>query len=386
MSLAAIVAIAGAGIAVAALVASAAILRTVRRHSRLLEREIERGRAQFDAVVAQEVATRAEELNRVLARMRAESLSMFTEEERRIAEERRRDVAERERDASIRLGEQLADVQRAVEGRLGDWSADIERLQTGLADELKKVGVRQRQLMTEVEARIGQDAEGLKSEIEEQRGVIGRLRQELNKAAHEIVQSASAELEQHAAERRRALQEIADRLRDRERDLKEVVEREGGEAAQRIQAALGDIERRQGEQLQRVVARAAARYSEAANQQFETTIRSAREEAARRLGRELDLAVERFAREAEAVLSDRVNHVADAAGRRVEERLVRLRSNLERQREDALTTIGSRAHEFELGLRERLHEISAEAESERAVLEGRLRELARRVEELSARI
>lgn len=386
MSLAAIVAIAAAGIAVAALIAAVAILRAVHRHSRLLEREIERGKAQFDAVVAQEVATRAEELNRVLARMRAESLSLFTEEERRIAEERRRDVAERERDASARLAEQLVEVQGAVESRLGNWSADIERLQSGLADELKKVGERQRQLMTEVEARIGQDAEGLKIEIEEQRGVIGRLRQELNKAAHEIVQSASAELEQHAAERRRALQEIADRLRDRERELKELVEREGSDAAQRIQAGLGDIERRQSEQLQRVVARSAARYSEAANQQFEATIRAAREEAARRLGRELELAVERFAREAEAVLTDRVNQVTDAAARRVEERLVRLRSNLERQRDDALATIGSRAHEYEVGLRERLHEISAEAESERAVLETRLRDLSRRVEELAARI
>jgi uncharacterized membrane protein YhiD involved in acid resistance len=140
VSLAAIVAVAAAGVAVAALIAAVVILRAVHRHSHLLEREIERGRAQFDAVVAQEVATRAEELNRVLARMRAESLSLFTEEERRIAEERRRDVAERERDASARLGEQLVEVQRSVEARLADWSADIERLQSGLADELKKVG------------------------------------------------------------------------------------------------------------------------------------------------------------------------------------------------------------------------------------------------------
>jgi hypothetical protein len=386
VTIAAIVAVAAAVLAVAALVASVVLLRSLRGNSRLLEREIERGKAQFDQIVAAEVTARAEELNRVLARMRAEALTLFTDEERRIAETRRLEVAEREREANAQLMEKLVDVQRAVEARLGNWSADVERLQGGLADELKRVEAKQRQLMAEVEARIGQDAEGLTGEIEEQRAVIGRLRQELNRAAHEIVQSASSELEQHAAERRRALQEVADRLRARERDLKEIVEREGGEAAQRIQAALGDIERRQVEQLQRVVARASARYSEAASQQFEGTIRAAREEAARRLGRELDLAVERFARQAEAVLADRVNHVTNAAAQRVEERLSRLRANLERQRDDALGTLGDRAHEVEVGLRERLHEIAAQAESERAVLDARLHDLARRLDELTARI
>ena len=69
-----------------------------------------------------------------------------------------------------------------------------------------------------------------------------------------MMQQANAELEQHAAERRRALHEVADRLRKRERDLQEVAEREGNDAAQRIQIALGDVERRQVEQLQRIVA------------------------------------------------------------------------------------------------------------------------------------
>ena len=45
---------------------------------------------------------------------------------------------------------------------------------------------------------------------------------------------------------------------------------------------------------------------EAAATQFDGMIRTAREEAARRLARELDLAVERFAREAESVLAERV--------------------------------------------------------------------------------
>jgi vacuolar-type H+-ATPase subunit E/Vma4 len=133
------------------------------------------------------------------------------------------------------------------------------------------------------------------------------------------------------------------------------------------------------------VQRETTRYSEVASQQFDTTIRSAREEAARRLNRELDLAVERFAREAEGVLTERLNHVSDAAAQRVEERLARLRAALERQREDALNSLEDRAHQVESSLRERLHEIATDAEAERAVLEARLHELARRVDELTAK-
>ena len=171
----------------------------------------------------------------------------------------------------------------------------------------------------------------------------------------------------------------------RERDLQEIVEREGNDAAQRIQLAFGDIERRQIDQMQRLVSRETTRYSEAATQQFDTAIRTAREEAARRLSRELDLAVERFAREAEGVLAERLNHVSDNAAKRVEDRLSRLRSGLERQRDEALTSLEERAHQVEAALRERLNEIAADAESERTVLDSRLQDLARKFDELITR-
>jgi type IV secretory pathway VirB4 component len=178
---------------------------------------------------------------------------------------------------------------------------------------------------------------------------------------------------------------VADRLRKRERDLQELVEREGNEATQRIQIALGDIERRQVEQLQRIVSRETTRYAESASIQFDSTIKSAREEAARRLSRELDLAVERFSREAEGVLTERLNHVSDAAAQRVEDRLARLRAALERQRDDALRSLEDRSHDVESSLRERLAEIASDAEAERAVLEARLHDLSRRLDELAAR-
>jgi uncharacterized phage infection (PIP) family protein YhgE len=382
---AAIVAVAAAGFAGLALLLCVWVWHKVRTHERLLEREIERGKTAFDDVVAQEISSRAAELENTLARARADSLSQLADEERRIAEERRRDVAERERDATAHLGEQLMQAQAAVEQRLGDWQNDIDKLQQGLSDELKRIEAKQRQLMAEVESKIGQDAEGLQSEIEEQRTLITRLRADLKRSAEEVSLQANAELEQHAAERRQALHEVADRLRKRERDLQELVDRESNDAAQRIQVALGDIERRQVEQLQRIVSRETTRYAEAASLQFDNAIKSAREEAARRLSRELDLSVERFAREAEGVLTERLNVVSDAAAQRVEERLARLRSALERQRDDALLSLEDRAHQVESGLRERLREIATDAESERAVLDGRLHELSRRLDELTAR-
>jgi hypothetical protein len=385
MTATAIVAVVAAVAALLALAAAIVVLRKVRAHERLLEREIEHGKAAFDEVVATEVAQRTEELERTMARLRADALSALAEEERRIAEDRRRDVAERERDATARLMEQLVVAQTGVEERLGDWASDVEKLQAGLADDLKRIEVRQQQAMAELESKLGLDADRLQGSVEEQRQLVARQRAELARATQELMQQATAELEQHAAERRRALHEVADRLRKRERDLQEIVEREGSDAAARIQVALGDVERRQVEQLQRIVQRETTRYSESASQQFDTSIRGAREEAARRLSRELDLAVERFAREAEGVLTERVNHVSDAAAQRVEERLARLRAALERQRDDALNSLEERAHQVESTLRERLHEISTDAEAERAVLEARLHELARRLDELTAR-
>jgi hypothetical protein len=382
---AAIVAVVAAGLAGIALIACVLVLRKVKSHERLLDRTIERGRAAFDEVVTQEIERRASELEMTLARARADSISQLVDEERRIAEERRRDVAERERDATGRLGEQLMQAQAAVDQRLMDWQSDVEKLKQGLDEELKRIEARQRQLMADVESKIGQDAEALNADIEEQRNVIGRMRADLKRAADEVAQQANTELDQHAAERRHALHDVADRLRRRERDLQELVEREGNEAVQRIQLALGDIERRHVEQLQRTVSRDTTRYAEAAALSFDTAIKAAREEAARRLSRELDLSVERFSREAEGVLTERLNAVTEAAASRVEERLSRLRSALERQRDEALVSLEDRAHQVESSLRERLREIAADAESERVVLDGRLHELGRRLDELATR-
>ena len=114
MTPATITAVVSALVAVAALFGSIVVLRKVREQQHQLEREVDRGKAEFDRVVADELEQRTEELSNILARSRADTMSLLAEEERRIAEERRRDVAERERDASARLGEKLVAVQRTV--------------------------------------------------------------------------------------------------------------------------------------------------------------------------------------------------------------------------------------------------------------------------------
>jgi hypothetical protein len=201
----------------------------------------------------------------------------------------------------------------------------------------------------------------------------------------ETIAAGNQELESFGAHRRRALHELNDRIRSRERSLAEQIEREEAEAMQRIHATFADVERRQIEQLERIVSRATASYSEAAGQQFADAIRAAREDAAVRLSRELDRAVQAFAREAESVLAERLPHVGDVGAQRLEKRLDQIRSRLERQQHDAIGKFDQRIATAEQELRRRLDLLAADAEAERAVLEARLQELARRIEDAIAR-
>jgi len=269
------------------------------------------------ALIEREAEERGAELQRTLAIARAESTALLAQEERRLAEERRREFAEREAAASAELSRRLIEMQQVVEERLNAWGADLERAQQTLTDEVTRLEQRRRQVVAELEARMTADAERIGSESQDQHAQVARLREELDRAAREALVSATNELEQHAAERRRALHEVAERLRRRERELSEQIEREQTEATRRVEAMFVDIERRQVEQLERTVRRESARLSEAAATQFEATIKTAREEAARRLARELERAVNIFAREGERVLAERLAELGDTGMRRV---------------------------------------------------------------------
>lgn len=349
--------------------------------SRRVDAEAARSERRLRELVAAQTQASADEIERLLARARADTLSLLAEEERRIAEERRRDLAERERVAGAEFTEALAAAQQRVEVRLTGWTEDLERAQQNLASQLARLAERQRQLIAEAEARIASDSERLMSTADDQRAAIVRLREELVTAAEQIVAEAEGELESHAAERRRALHELSERLRRRERELAERVEREETEAVQRITSGFADLERRAIDQLERANERAWTRFSEAAALQFGEAIKQAREDAARRLARELDRAVESFSREASRVLAEQVSQVAETGAQRLEKRMSRVAAGIERQRDELVASLAQRLAETESDFRRQLQGIAAEAEAERVAIRARVEELARRVED-----
>src|SRR5215211_5867837 len=120
-------AVPAAGLTTSLLAAAAAI--GVRRgvlYARRIDAEIEKGEARLAEVLARGVDERAEELERFLARARAESLSLIGREERRIVDSRRAAIAEREQAAARELSESLEQTQRRVEQRLAAWGEDLE--------------------------------------------------------------------------------------------------------------------------------------------------------------------------------------------------------------------------------------------------------------------
>jgi hypothetical protein len=374
-------AVPAAGMTVSLLAAVAAIgVRRGVRYARTVEAEIEKAEARLSTVVAHDAEARAAELERVLARARSESRSLIVDEERRIAESRRAAIAQREQAAAHELNDALAETQRRVEQRLAAWSEDLERAQANLFDQVQTLAGRQRRLIQEAEERLAADAERLESESEGQRGAFVKLREEVERATEQAMANARAELETHTAERRRALHELSERLRLRERELHEALEREQTEAAQSIQAAFKDVERRLVERLERVVERTTAQYADAAALQFADTIKRSREDSAKRLSRELERAVETFAREAEGMMSERLANVGQGAAQRLDRRLTEAEAAIDTRRDEVVTALEQRLAAAERELRQRLEELAADGEAERGVLEARLFELQRRLD------
>jgi uncharacterized phage infection (PIP) family protein YhgE len=360
-------------------------LRDLLRAAGRIDEQFARAQSRLHSLVAREAEERATELERVLARARADSNSLLAEQERRIAEERRATAAERSRAAVDELGEALTKAQRQIEARFHAWNDDLERARNAVVDQLAQLAQRQKQLISEAEARIAADAERLEAESEQQRAGLVRLRDDLARATQEAVAAGTSELDNFAAERRRALHELNERMRRRERQMSELIEREETEAMRRIQAGFAEVERKQIEQLDRMLKRATTSYSDAAAQQFADTVRGTREAAATRLSRELDRSVQAFAREAQTVLAERLTQVGDVGAQRLERRLTQVTESLERQRAEAIANFEARLTQAEQDLRRRLDGLSADTEAERAVLEARLRELARKIEDTLAR-
>ena len=101
-----------------------------------VERQLDQAETRLDALVARETEAHVAEIERTLARARADSLSRLVAEERRIGEERRSALVERENKASAELSEALAQVEQRVSRRLTEWTADLERTEQSLAAQL----------------------------------------------------------------------------------------------------------------------------------------------------------------------------------------------------------------------------------------------------------
>ena len=357
-------------------------LRRLVQQGRDFESRLDEARAQLDKVVRTETETRAAELERTLALARAQSLTRLIEEERRMGEERRAALHERERRASAELSEALAKVEQRTSRRLAEWTGDLGRAEQSLASQVAAVGQRQEQLLSEATARLKIETERLDTASEDQRARLAELIAEFDRAAREIAETARTQLETHETERRRALHEVADRLRERERELRDRVAAEESEAVQRIEAGFADVERRQLDQLKRIVERTSDSFSDALAKQFGDEIKHAREDAAQRLARELDKAVAYFAREAQTVLAERLAHVADAGGQRLERKLSQIGSSLEHEQHSLAAELQKRIGEAEVELRTQVQSLAADAEAERTVLNARLNELQRRIDDL----
>src|SRR5262245_1057640 len=349
-------------------------------HARKVDGEIVRAEARLAAQVAKGADERAAEQERVLARARAESLSLIATEERKIVDSRRNAIAEHERASARELNDALADTQRRVEQRLAAWSEDLERAQANLFDQLQRLAARQRRLIEEAEERLAGDAERLESESEVQREALVKLREEVARAAEHSIEIARADLETHAVERRQALNELTERLRRRERELREALEHEQSEALQSIQSMFTDVERRLVERLERVVERSTAQHVDAAALQFQETIKHSREESAKRLARELERAVDAFLQQANNLMNERLASVGKTAAQRLERQLSDADASIKVRRDEVALELEQRFVSAQQELRQRLDELAADGEAERAVLEARMFELQRRLD------
>jgi hypothetical protein len=299
-------------------------------------------KARIDALVRVETDQREAELQRTLAVARAETSALLTEEHRRLAEERRDELVRAEQRVLTELSGRLIAAQKEIEGKLTAWSQDVERVREGLAMQVARLEQRQRQLMTDAEARFAAETERLVSDTEDHRAAVTKLREDIARQIKDAIDEATSELETHAAERRRALHEVADRLRNRERALTEQIDRELTESQRKLAETFADVERRLVEQVERSVGRETARLAEEAAVDFASTIRTTREESARQLARELDRSIDSFIKQADRLLAEKLAEFNDTAGGR-----------LERRYEGTLGVLERRVAQLEAALHER---------------------------------
>jgi chromosome segregation ATPase len=325
------------------------------------ERLGEQARKRMDEYLEEHAEQRKAEVERMLARERANTSYALGEQERQLAEERRDTIERQAERARVELADAVSSAQERLESRLMAWAADLDRGQRELEAQLGQLGQRQKEALVQYDARLRDDAERLAAASEEQRRALEQLRSEFERLITQFVEEGRSEVETHAAERRRSLHEVSERLRNRERGLREQIDREEVEARSRLAAGLNDAERRQLAQLEKALERAASRLSDDAERRFDALIRESREKSAERLSRELEKSIEQFVRQAESEVSDRIIELARTTADRMERRLRDVARGAEAQ--------GEVASERLRHVQERLDSALAAAESRIATFE-----------------
>ncbi len=285
------------------------------------ERLIAAGEAHIEAVLAASAAERAIELERTLTRERANTAHLLSQQERKLSVERRDMIARQADRARSELATSIEQVQQRLEQRLTAWAADLDRGQRVLEKRLNDLATRQNEAIKTYEARLAADSDYLRTATEEQQTALGRLRTELVSVGEEILEAGRSDLDLHADENRKALQELTLKMRDNERSLREQLDHAESDALLRIQSAFEDVEKKQRDALTRSLDRAASRLSDDAERRFDTQIRAAREKSAQRLSNELEKAMEQYARGAEKQIADRIAGTAQDSAQRLERRI-----------------------------------------------------------------
>jgi DNA repair protein SbcC/Rad50 len=323
-----------AALVVAALAATvlAFTLRRTKARAGRTDEIVSEARRSLRAAAEEETAEQIAQLRVSISRAHADSLSTYATEERRLSDQRRGELSVRERELSDRMAEMVAAVERRVEERLRAWEADLERAQRALEGEVTTLEQRQRQRVAEVEARIEAEAVELGSTVEQQRAAAIRLREELETSARDALEQALDELQLQADDRRRAIDDVMERIRQHEHAVGEQVDHAESEARARIEAAFAELERRQVAELERETTRAVERLSEAGALEFENRMKAIREEAAGRLRDELDRTTETFLRRADGLIAQQLQQAADAAAARLDDRIVELARRFETSR------------------------------------------------------
>jgi hypothetical protein len=299
-------------------------LRRSRARAARTEQLVTEARRAVRAAAEEEAAAQADQLRVAIARAQADALSAYVAEERRLSDQRRGELAVRERELSERMAELVAAVEQRVEERLRAWEADLERAQNALHGAVATLEQRLRQRIADVEQKVAAESDELDATIAEQRAAASRLREELETSARDSLERALEELQLQADDRRRAVDELNDRLRQHEQAVAEQVDVAESEARTRIELAFAELERRQVEHLERSLEREIDARSEAGAIEFDNRMRAIREEAASRLREELDRTAESFLRRADGLIAAELQQALTAATQRLDERIVEL--------------------------------------------------------------